>query len=98
MTMSLRDLIPWNNGSRNVAAQRGEAGHPLLALHREMNRLFDDVFRSFELGPIWLALADELAQHRTRRDRQGSQGCRGASRSRPEGRQRRARERRADDQ
>jgi HSP20 family protein len=50
--MALRDLIPWNNGSRNVAAQHGEAGHPLLALHREMNRLFDDVFRSFELGPF----------------------------------------------
>ncbi|MBW5440365.1 Hsp20/alpha crystallin family protein [Bradyrhizobium canariense] len=50
--MALRDLIPWNNGSRNMAAQRGEAGNPLLALHREMNRLFDDAFRSFDLGPF----------------------------------------------
>lgn len=50
--MALRDLVPWNNGSRNVAAQRNEAGNPLLALHREMNRLFDDAFRSFDLGPF----------------------------------------------
>lgn len=55
--MALRDLIPWNNGSRNVAVQRGEAGNPLLALHREMNRLFDDAFRSFDLGPFGSATA-----------------------------------------
>jgi len=50
--MALRDLIPWNNGSRNMAVQRGESGNPLLALHSEMNRLFDDAFRSFNLGPF----------------------------------------------
>lgn len=50
--MALRDLIPWNNGSRNMAVQRGEPGNPLLALHREMNRLFDDAFRSFDLSPF----------------------------------------------
>jgi HSP20 family protein len=50
--MALRDLIPWNNGSRNMSVQRGEAGNPLLALHREMNRLFDDAFRSFDVGPF----------------------------------------------
>ena len=50
--MALRDLIPWNNGSRNMAVQRSEAGNPLLALHREMNRLFDDAFRNFDLSPF----------------------------------------------
>jgi len=50
--MALRDLIPWNNGSRNLAVQRGESGDPLLALHSEMNRLFDDAFRNFNLGPF----------------------------------------------
>jgi HSP20 family protein len=50
--MALREMTPWNNGSRNMAVQRGEAGNPLLALHREMNRLFDDAFRSFDLGPF----------------------------------------------
>jgi len=35
-----------------MSVQRGEAGNPLLALHREMNRLFDDAFRSFDVGPF----------------------------------------------
>src|SRR5215218_6799338 len=48
--MALRDLVPWNNGSRNVAAQRNETAHPFLALHREMNRMFDEAFRSFDTG------------------------------------------------
>src|SRR3954453_113222 len=50
--MTLRDLVPWNNGSRDVAVQRNEGGNPFLALHREVNRLFDDAFRSFDLGPF----------------------------------------------
>jgi HSP20 family protein len=45
--MALRDLIPWNNGSRDLSLHRGES-NPFLALHREMNRLFDDAFRSFD--------------------------------------------------
>ncbi|PKA41999.1 molecular chaperone Hsp20 [Rhizobium sullae] len=47
--MSVRDLIPW--GRSNSPVPTGYAGrdqHPFLALHREMNRLFDDVFRGFE--------------------------------------------------
>jgi HSP20 family protein len=48
--MALRDLVPWNNSTRNVAAQRNETAHPFLALHREMNRMFDDAFRSFDTG------------------------------------------------
>jgi len=51
--MTLRDLIPWNNGSRDLSVRRNDnAGSPLLALHREMNRLFDDAFRSFDIGPF----------------------------------------------
>jgi HSP20 family protein len=42
--MSVRDLVPWNRG-RDVTVRRGEEANPFLALHREMNRLFDDVFR-----------------------------------------------------
>jgi HSP20 family protein len=47
----MRDLIPWNRSGR-VPVQRGEEGAPFLALHREMNRLFDDVFRGLDLGPV----------------------------------------------
>lgn len=49
--MALRDLIPWNNRSRELSVRRDEA-NPFLALHREMNRLFDDAFRRFDLSPF----------------------------------------------
>jgi HSP20 family protein len=49
--MNVRDLIPWNRG-REMASRRGEAGNPFLTLHSEMNRLFDDVFRDFNLAPF----------------------------------------------
>jgi HSP20 family protein len=49
--MSVRDLIPLNRG-RDVTVRRGEEANPFLALHREMNRLFDDVFRGFDLTPF----------------------------------------------
>jgi len=47
--MSVRDLIPWgrNNGDSAPALIRDREHDPFLALHRELNRLFDDVFRSF---------------------------------------------------
>lgn len=48
--MAMRDLIPWSRG-RDVTVRRGE-DNPFLALHREMNRLFDDVFRGFDLAPF----------------------------------------------
>jgi HSP20 family protein len=49
--MSVRDLVPRNRG-RDVTVRRGEEANPFLALHREMNRLFDDVFRGFDLVPF----------------------------------------------
>jgi hypothetical protein len=48
--MAMRDLVPWSRG-RDVSVRRGEDS-PLLTLHREMNRLFDDVFRGFDLTPF----------------------------------------------
>ena len=47
--MAIRDLIPWNRG-RDVTVTRGDEINPFLTLHREMNRLFDDVFRGFDLA------------------------------------------------
>jgi HSP20 family protein len=49
--MALRDLIPWNSGSRDLSIHRNEP-NPFLAFHREMNRLFDDAFRSFDITPF----------------------------------------------
>jgi len=44
----MRDLIPWNRGHA-MAVHRGEDFNPFLSLHREMNRMFDDVFRGLGL-------------------------------------------------
>jgi HSP20 family protein len=45
--MGFRDLIPWSKNHDMV--QRREEQNPFLTLHREMNRLFDDVFNGFGL-------------------------------------------------
>ena len=50
--MAMRDLIPWNNRGRDVSVRRGEEATPFLTLQREMNRLFDDVFRGFDVTPF----------------------------------------------
>ncbi|KKX32901.1 Hsp20/alpha crystallin family protein [Rhizobium sp. LC145] len=48
--MSVRDLIPWGRNGSNQAPPlyRDDNRDPFLSLHREVNRLFDDVFRSFD--------------------------------------------------
>jgi HSP20 family protein len=49
--MGFRDLVPWTKGQQ--LSSRREPFDPFLTLHREMNRLFDDVFRGFApLGPV----------------------------------------------
>jgi HSP20 family protein len=51
--MNMRDLIPWGRNERSSLVPstfRGEEVRPFLTLHREMNRLFDDVFSRFEGG------------------------------------------------
>jgi HSP20 family protein len=43
--MGFRDLIPWSR-NQELAPMR-ESFDPFVTFHREMNRLFDDVFRGF---------------------------------------------------
>jgi len=49
--MSLRDLIPWSRQENRLPAvvgaepERDRAPHPLMSLHRDVNRLFDDLWR-----------------------------------------------------
>jgi HSP20 family molecular chaperone IbpA len=50
--MGIKDLIPWNNGGREVGIHRGTDVNPFFTLHREMNRMFDDVFRGFDFAPL----------------------------------------------
>lgn len=44
--MAFRDLVPWSR-NQSLAPGRTEAFEPFFAFQREMNRLFDDVFRNF---------------------------------------------------
>ena len=49
--MSVRDLIPFGRERSQVPSLlRGDERDPFLSLHREVNRLFDDVFRGFGSG------------------------------------------------
>lgn len=45
--MNVKDLIPWSRGENKTPALYRDAD-PFMALHREVNRLFDDVFRGFD--------------------------------------------------
>jgi HSP20 family protein len=49
--MNVRDLIPWSRGSASQvpAVFRDLEQSPLLSLHRDVNRLFDDFFRGFDI-------------------------------------------------
>ncbi|MCV3209372.1 Hsp20/alpha crystallin family protein [Mesorhizobium sp. YC-39] len=47
--MAIRDLIPWGRESNQVPnLYRDSDRDPFMALHREMNRLFDDAWRGFD--------------------------------------------------
>ncbi|MGH1592236.1 Hsp20/alpha crystallin family protein [Methylobacterium phyllosphaerae] len=50
--MSVRDLIPWSRSTHGPVpnSTRSEPMSPFLTLHREMNRLFDDVFNGLSAG------------------------------------------------
>ncbi len=61
--MNVRDLVPWTRNDRNRGAPaEQDSTRSLLTLHREVNRLFDDVFRGFEstaLSGVWPKLEVE---------------------------------------
>jgi HSP20 family protein len=47
--MAMNDITPWRRGSRSLA--RREEDHPFLSLRREMDTLFDEFFKGFEMEP-----------------------------------------------
>jgi len=53
--MTIGDLIPWGRESRSSIPSTfgGGEGNPFLTLHREMNRLFDDVVSRFEVPSVF---------------------------------------------
>jgi HSP20 family protein len=44
-------LLQWRRGSE-LSARRGYGFHPIVDLHSELNRLFDDFWRSFGEFPV----------------------------------------------
>jgi HSP20 family protein len=50
--MNMRDLIPWARSQQSAPGRYREEGDPFMTLQREMNRLFDDVFRGFDVAPF----------------------------------------------
>src|SRR5258708_17976417 len=51
--MNVRDLIPWARNHRDLSPVRSESMSPVVSLHREMNRLFDDMFRGVDDSRMW---------------------------------------------
>lgn len=46
--MRMHELIPWSRGrGRGLSMYGNQGSDPLLSLHREMDRLFDDALRGF---------------------------------------------------
>lgn len=50
--MNIRDLIPRGRNQQTTPSRYHDEGDPFMTLHREMNRLFDDVFRGFDMAPF----------------------------------------------
>jgi HSP20 family protein len=52
----VRDLIPWGRSNNQApATYRDDDRSPFLSLHWEMNRVFDDFFRDFDMRMPMLA-------------------------------------------
>lgn len=49
--MVLGNLIPWGRGDRTLPTSSGQDS--LSGLHREMNRLFDEALRQFDMPAAW---------------------------------------------
>jgi HSP20 family protein len=47
--MDVRDVIPRSRNRNFPSPMQTESGNPFLALHREMNRIFDDFARGFDM-------------------------------------------------
>ena len=51
--MAIRDLIPWKSQGQDIAPRQEErVDHPVMSLHRDINRLFDDMFRGFSMPSL----------------------------------------------
>ncbi|MEW9837743.1 Hsp20/alpha crystallin family protein [Mesorhizobium marinum] len=52
--MSVRDLVPWSRGKNQApTVYHGGEIDPFMSLHRDVNRLFDDLFREFDTPSLF---------------------------------------------
>lgn len=54
--MDIRDLAPWW-GSKETEERQGES-NPLFRMHRDMDRMFDRLFKDVDFGPRWGVTAE----------------------------------------
>jgi HSP20 family protein len=47
--MNIRDLIPWSRGDGREVTARREGDDPMLALQSDINRVFENFWRSFDV-------------------------------------------------
>src|SRR5579872_1995168 len=57
--MAMRDLIPWGRENSTVPSQWRDLDSPVSSFRREMDRLFDDFFRTPALGPLGRSTATD---------------------------------------
>jgi HSP20 family protein len=69
--MAIRDLIPWTRNQELAPAR--DNYDPFLTLHREMNRLFDDIFRGFGSNSLSQEWEGRFGCPRIELDDRGSQ-------------------------
>ena len=51
--MNVRNLVPWTRGERERSVAQPADVNPVLNLHRQVNRLFDDMFQDFAAPQLW---------------------------------------------
>src|SRR5690349_9287723 len=47
--MTVKDLMPWLKSRNSEKSRFEQSSSPFLALHREVNRTFDDFLRDFQV-------------------------------------------------
>lgn len=56
--MNARDMMPWNRrNNQTPSVYRGSDINPFMSLHRDVNRLFDEVFRGFDTPSLFSRMA-----------------------------------------
>lgn len=50
--MKLKTWLPVRRQENRGGLEQGRGDHPLVAFHREVNRMFDDFFNGFALSPF----------------------------------------------